>query len=73
MTEHDPAELLSAGKVAALLHRRKQDVLDDIHAGRIPSVGGKVPRFLLLEWLRAQAGVSIRVSITRNRDRKSVV
>lgn len=43
MSEHDPAEMLSASRVAALLHRGKQDTLDDIRAGRIPSVewGGR--------------------------------
>ena len=52
----DPAELLSANRVAALLHLRKQDVLDRIAQGDIPSVHlGRYPRVLradLLAWLR---------------------
>jgi hypothetical protein len=60
---HDPAELLSASKVAALLHGRKQDVLDDLAAGRIPSVSWRgrryVPRWLLVRWQESLPGVSI--------------
>lgn len=54
----DQAELLSASQVAALLHLRKQDVLDLIGSGQIPTVKlGKHPRVLrktLIAWLEAQ-------------------
>lgn len=50
----NPAELLSGRQVARLLHRRTQDVLDDIASGRIPSLGGRVPLWALIEWQRSQ-------------------
>jgi excisionase family DNA binding protein len=55
---HDPAELLSGSEVARLLHRDKQEVLDLIASGAIPSLWtGKVrrvPRWALIEWQRRQ-------------------
>jgi excisionase family DNA binding protein len=57
---HDPAELLSGSQVARLLHRDKQEVLDLIASGAIPSLWtGKVrrvPRWALIEWQRRQVG-----------------
>lgn len=59
---NDPAELLSASQVAALLHVRKQDVLDRIASGEIPSVKlGRHPRVLrasLVAWLRTREQVA---------------
>lgn len=52
----DLAEMLSGSEVARILHRDKQEVLDLIAAGRIPSIGTprRVPRWALIEWQRAQ-------------------
>lgn len=56
--DHHPAELLSANQVAKLLHKRKQDVLDLIAAGEIPTVTlGQHRRILahrLLAWLQSK-------------------
>jgi hypothetical protein len=59
-TVHDPAELLSGSEAARLQHRDKQEVLDLIASGAIPSLWtGKVrrvPRWALIHWQRQQIG-----------------
>lgn len=67
----DPAELLSASQVAALLHIRKQDALDLIASGEIPTItlGDRYPRVLratLLEWLKRRECVIAGVSSDGN-------
>lgn len=66
----DAAELLSASQVAALLHLRKQDVLDKIAAGEIPTITlGRHPRVLratLLAWLKTRECVIAGVSSDGN-------
>lgn len=57
---NDPAELLSASQIAALLHVRKQDALDLIAAGEIPTVRigqyrhRRVLRQSLIAWLKSK-------------------
>jgi hypothetical protein len=67
--EHDPAELLSASRVAGLLHVRKPDVLDMLAAGSIPSVTlrGKrlVPRWMLTEWQASLRATGEGGAVTR--------
>jgi excisionase family DNA binding protein len=54
----DPAELLSASAVARLLHLGKQEVLDMVAAGRIPTITiGRHPRVMrasLVRWLESK-------------------